>query len=83
MWRMSCRTPDTDDCERRRGRREYAAVNSMGHRIPAKQKEITQLDNVQAMLRSQIADWRAKRVNYLLGSARLGLDRLCSRSSAK
>lgn len=28
--------PDTDDSELRRGRREYAAVDSRGHKIPAK-----------------------------------------------
>jgi len=36
MSQMFCRTPDTDDCELQRDRREYDAVKSMGHGIPAK-----------------------------------------------
>jgi len=39
MSQMFYRTPDTDDCELQRDRREYDAVNSMGHGIPAKDRE--------------------------------------------
>jgi len=43
---MFSRTPDTDDSELRRGRREYAAVNSRGHKIPAKYRSQSRANGV-------------------------------------